>query len=167
MNTNRKTARIVGSLFLVAMVASLVGGGLVESLASASNTLQAATEFRTQVLIGALLELLNGICVLGIGVLMFPILRQHSEKLAVGYLGFRLVEAVFCSLIVVSPLALLSLGQQTVAADSFQALGALALAERASVVNLLIPVFFSLGALLFYTACINPNSCPRSSRSGV
>ena len=110
---------------------------------------------------GALLELLNGICVLGIGVLMFPILRQHSEKLAVGYLGFRLVEAVFCSLIVVSPLALLSLGQQTVAADSFQALGPMALAERASVVNLLIPVFFSLGALLFYTALYQSQLLPR------
>ena len=52
-------------------------------------------------------------------------------------------------------------GNKQSLADFFQALGALALAERASVVNLLIPVFFSLGALLFYTALYQSQLLPR------
>jgi hypothetical protein len=29
---------------------------------------------------------------------MFPVLKQHSERIAVGYLGFRIVDAVFLAI---------------------------------------------------------------------
>ena len=63
MDTNNRTAKIVGALFLVAMVASLLGGGLVEAVVSASDYLVAMAENETQVTIGVLLELINGIAV--------------------------------------------------------------------------------------------------------
>jgi D-arabinose 1-dehydrogenase-like Zn-dependent alcohol dehydrogenase len=65
----RSTAELVGILFLAAMVASLVGGGLVEAVISAPDYLSHIAENETQLLIGVLLELVNGIAVLGIGVL--------------------------------------------------------------------------------------------------
>jgi hypothetical protein len=43
------------------------------------------------VIIGVLLELINGIAVVGIGVLMFPILKQHNENISLGYLSFRII----------------------------------------------------------------------------
>ena len=112
MNSSRKTAIIVGALFLTAMVASLLGGGLVESIISAPDYLIAVSENETQVIIGVLLELINAIAVVGIGVLMFPILKQHNESIALGYLGFRIIESVFCSVIVISPLSLTTLSQE-------------------------------------------------------
>ncbi len=39
MNSNRKTARIVGALFLTAMVTSILGGGLIESVLNAPDYL--------------------------------------------------------------------------------------------------------------------------------
>jgi hypothetical protein len=39
MNTSRKTAIIVGALFLTAMVTSLMGGALIEPLLSAPDSL--------------------------------------------------------------------------------------------------------------------------------
>lgn len=166
MNTSRKTSRIVGVLFLTAMVASLLGGGLVESILSAPDYLIAVSENETQVIIGVLLELINGIAVVGIGVLMFTILRQHNESIALGYLGFRIIESVFSSVIVISPLSLITLSQEYSKAGAsdasyFQTVGALSIAERASVVGLLIPVFFSLGALLFYYLLYQSKLLPR------
>lgn len=166
MNTSRKIAIVVGALFLIAMVASLLGGGLVESIITAPDYLIAVSENKTQVIIGVLLELINGIAVVGIGVLMFPILKPHNENIALGYLGFRIIEAVFCCVIVIAPLSLITLSQEYLkagAADAayFQTVGTLSIAERASVSSLLIPIFFSLGALLFYYLLYQSKLLPR------
>jgi hypothetical protein len=166
MNTN-KTARIVGALFLTAMVGSLVGGVVfVEPFLTAPDYLIAISKNETRVIIGVFLELINGIAVLGIGVLMFPILKQHDEHTALGYLGLRIIEAVFCCVIVISPLSLITLSQEyvkagTLDASYYQAAGALSIAERASVAGLLIPVFLGLGALLFYRALYQFKLLPR------
>jgi hypothetical protein len=166
MDTN-KTARIVGALFLTAMVGSLVGGIVfVEPFLTAPDYLIAISENETQVIIGVFLELINGIAVLGIGVLMFPILKQHNEHTALGYLGLRIIEAVFCCVIVISPLSLATLSQEYVKAGAsdasyYQAAGALSIAERASVAGLLIPVFLGLGALLLYRALYQSGLLPR------
>jgi len=166
MNTN-KTARIVGALFLTAMVGSLVGGIVfVEPFLTAPDYLIAISENEARVIIGVFLELINGIAVLGIGVLMFPILKQHDEHIALGYLGLRTIEAVFCCVIVISPLSLITLSQEYVKAGAldasyYQAAGALSIAERASVAGLLIPVFLGLGALLFYRALYQFKLLPR------
>jgi hypothetical protein len=166
MNTDRKTASLVGTLFLTAMVASLLGGGLVDSIISAPNFLVAVSENKAQVIIGVLLELLNGIAVVGIGVLLFPILGRHDENSARGYLGFRLIEAVFCCAIVVTPLSLITLSQEYLKAGAmeaayFQTVGVLSIADRASIAGLLIPVFFSLGALLLYISLYRSKLLPR------
>ena len=166
MNSNKRTARIVGVLFLTAMVASLVGGGLVESVLSAPDYLTAIPENETQVIMGVFLELINAIAVLGIGVLMFPILRLHNEVMALGYLGFRIIESVFCCVIVISPLSLMTLSQEYSKAGAsdasyFQTVGTLSIAERASVAGLLIPVALGLGALLFYSLLYQSRLLPR------
>jgi Domain of unknown function (DUF4386) len=166
-NSNKRTARIVGILFLTAMVASLLGGlGFIEPSLSALDFLVAVSENETQVIIGALLELINGLAVLGIGVLMFPILKQYNENFARGYLGLRIVESVFCCVIVISPLSVITLSQEYLqagasAAPSYLAAGALSIAERAVVSNLLIPVFLGLGALVLYYALFQSKLLPR------
>jgi len=166
MNTYRRTAILVGALFLTAMAASLVGGGLVESAISAPHYLAAVAANETQLIAGLLLELVNAVAVLGIGVLMVPILGSYNETMARGYLGFRVVEAVFCSAIVIGPLALLILSQNpaqaaVLGADAINAVGALAMAQRAGIVELLIPLFFCLGAAVLYTALYQARLLPR------
>jgi hypothetical protein len=51
---------------------------------------------------GVALMLLNSAFVIGIGVLMFPILRPHNEAVAAGYLGTRIFEGVGLAIGVVS-----------------------------------------------------------------
>jgi len=167
MNYYRRTARVVGILFLTAMIGSLVGGvGFVEPSLTAPDFLTAVSENATQVTIGVILELINGVAVVGIGVLMFPILKKYNENAALGYLGLRIIESVFCCVIVISPLSLISLSQNYLAAGAldasyFQAAGALSIAQRASVAGLLIPVFLGLGALVFYYSLYQSKFLPR------
>jgi hypothetical protein len=72
MNTNRKTARIVGALFLTAMVTSILGGFWLESILNAPDYLISVSANETQVITGVLLELINGLAVVGIAVATFP-----------------------------------------------------------------------------------------------
>src|SRR5438105_13189065 len=89
----RRTARIVGVLVLAGYlygVGSLIATGIVDSGDRSSST--------ALFVIGAALMLLNSAIVIGIGVLMFPILRAHSEATATGYLGTRIFEGVVLAL---------------------------------------------------------------------
>ncbi len=164
--TNRKTAAAVGTLFLIAMAASLVGAGLIETALTGPDFLTAVSENETQLQIGVLLEMINGIAVVGIAVLMYPIFKRYSDSTALGYVGFRLMEAVFITVAAVAPLSLLPLSQEYLAAGAsaapyFQPAGSLLVAERATAAGLLIPVFFSLSAVLFYYLMYQSELVPR------
>lgn len=166
MKSLQKTAKIVGALFLIAMAASLFGGSIVNSIISSSNYFTSSADNKLQLLTGVLLELINGIAVVGIGVLMYPILKKYNERMALGYLCFRVIEAVFCCSIVITPLALIKLSQEHLKAGALdaqylQASGSLLIAVRAGISDLLIPVFFCLGAGLFYSLLYKSRLLPR------
>jgi hypothetical protein len=166
MNTNRKTARIVGALFLFSNVTFILGAVVfVEPILSAADYLSQVSPNRAQVILGVLLELINGVAYLGVGVLMFPILKQRFESMALGYVGFRIIEFVMQTLSDLSPLALLTLSEEFVragapAASPFQALGTLLLAERSWAFQM-VSITFGLGALMFYTMLYQSKLIPR------
>jgi hypothetical protein len=166
MNTNKTTARVVGALFLIAMVTSLVGGIWLESITGAPDYLGEVSTQKTQVLVGVLLELVNCVAVVGIAAALFPLMKKHSEALAAGYLGIRVVEAVILAIAAVSPLLIVTLSQEYVAAAagdaaSFQTAGALVMAARGHLASLLTPIFFSLAALLLYYFLYRSRLVPR------
>ena len=63
----------------------------------------------TRVSLGALLEIFLMIGNVGTAVVMFPILRRQSERLALGYVGSRIVESTIIGVGVVSLLSVLTL----------------------------------------------------------
>ncbi len=153
INSNKTTARIVGALFLIAMVASLLGVFLLESILNAPDFLINVYPNDTKVVIAALLELINAAAVIGIAVMMFPIFKRLNEALALGYIGFRIIESVASTASAISLLALLTLSQEYVVGASdasyTQTLGTLFMAARANWA-LVLGIFFSLAALIFY-----------------
>jgi hypothetical protein len=166
MNTSKGTARIVGALFLIAMVTSLVGGIWLESITTAPDYLTTVSANETQVLVGVLLELINCMAVVGIAATLFPVLKKQSEALALGYLGIRVVEAVILVVAVLSPLVLVVLSQEYVAAGAsdasyFQTLGTLVMTVRAYIFDLLTALFFGLGAVLLYSSMYRSRLVPR------
>src|SRR5690349_24148848 len=98
----RRTARIIGVLFLAGFLAygigSLIATGIVRSADRSGSTPLFVT--------GTALMLLNSAFVIGIGALMFPILRVHNKAIAAGYLGTRIFEGVGLAIGVVSLIVL-------------------------------------------------------------
>jgi hypothetical protein len=81
----RRTGILVGALFLVQMVTFSIGNSLIETFVDGGAG-------RTTLTIGVLLEMCSGIAVVGIGLLMYPILRLVNDRLAFWYPAFRILE---------------------------------------------------------------------------
>jgi len=113
----RKTALVVGVLFILTFVTSI--GGVVAYgpvLTDANYVIGAGGD--TRVLLGAFLELLLIISNIGCAVVLFPLLKRQSETIALGYVAARLVECTFILVGILSVLAVVTLRQHATAADS-------------------------------------------------
>jgi hypothetical protein len=166
LDSNKRTARTVGILFLIAMVTSLGGGIWLESIINASDYLTTISIDKISVLIGVFLELINCVAVIGIAVLLFPILKKQNEAMALGYVGIRIVEAVILVAAAVSPMLLIKLSQEFLAAgaaeaSAIQSLGSVVIETRAQLAGLLTPIFFGLGALSLYYMLYKSGLVPR------
>src|SRR5689334_3501358 len=95
MNKYRPTAKVVGVVYLAGFVVGIVGNILIQSILGAPDHLSIVSVNNLTVAIGALLWLMAVAGDAAHGVLMLPILKQHSERIAFGYLAARIVDAVF------------------------------------------------------------------------
>ena len=100
MKSTRKIAIIVGLLFLVSTLTFMIGSNLIQSF------LIDETQNKSPLILGVILEIICGVAVVGIGVLMFPILKLFNKRLALGYVIFRVIE---CIIIIAGGIYLLSL----------------------------------------------------------
>jgi len=106
------------------------GSLLAGSILDAPSFLDNVSENSTRMVIAFLLEGINSIAVVGIGVLMLPILKQYNKNIAFGYLSIRIIEAVAFIIGGLCLLFLVTLSQEFVEAGSpdasyFQTLGEL------------------------------------------
>src|SRR5829696_5207984 len=101
MNPYRTTARVVGIVYVAGLVIGIGGMILIQSILGAPDHLSAVSASSMLLAFGAVLWLMPAAGDAAHGVLMFPILKQqHSERIAIGYLGFRIVNAVFIAVMV-------------------------------------------------------------------
>ena len=166
MTGERKVARNAGILFLTATATSLVGGGLLESVITAPDYLDQLYASKALASVGVFLEFLNGFAVIALIVLLYTVLKRYNNGLALGFAGFRLIESLFCFAGAFFPLILLAYIQEYPVGDpgvgsSIQSMGTNLIAARVEVTGFWIPLFFSLGALLFYYIVFQSRLLPR------
>jgi len=165
MDSTRKTAIIVGVLFIIVMVSTLMSGVFLGSI-NDPDYLTAVSANESQVLIGVLLMLALVASVVAIPIVMFPILKKHSESLALGYVGVRIFEGFFDVVIYgIAPLLLLTLSQEFVKAGApdasyYQTSGALLLAVK-DWSHVLENFPYGLGALIFNYLLYKSKLIPR------
>jgi hypothetical protein len=112
INRYRKTASVVGAVYLAGFVVGIAGNIMIKSILDAPNHLSIISASSMTVAIGAILWLLAVIGDAGHGVLMFPVLKQHSERMAIGYLAARIVDAIFIAIMVLFMLIQIPLGSE-------------------------------------------------------
>jgi hypothetical protein len=110
MNPYKTTARVVGVVYLAGFVVGIGGEILIQSLLGAPDRLATVSANNTTLAIGAILWLMAVAGDAAHGVLMFPILKQHSERIAVGYLAARIIDAIFIAVMVLLLLLQIPLG---------------------------------------------------------
>ena len=110
MTATRKTAIIAGACYLITHVTSVAALVLYGPILNHSGyVLGAGTSAR--VLAGGWLEVILALAIVGTAVALFPVIRRHSEGLAIGYVGLRTLEAGVIAVGIVSLLAVVTLRQ--------------------------------------------------------
>lgn len=165
MSNYRTNAVVAGVLYIIGTVAGVLSLALSEPLRAASDPLAGAAASANQVTIAALCVLVMCLALAMVPVVLYPVLKRHSEVLALGYVVFRGgLETVLGLIHPVAWLLLVAMGQASVqagaaAATGLQATGALLwkVGSGASFAG----TVFCLGALMFYAVLYRSRLVPR------
>ena len=96
MKTYRKTAVIVGILFIIGTVSGILSGVVNAPIMAGSTYPLNISASETQWIIGTLFILLMGFPLAMVPALLSPILKKHNEVLALGSIVFRGVLEAVC-----------------------------------------------------------------------
>ncbi len=166
MKNYRKSAIWVGVLFIICTVASILGKSLSSPILDAPDYLTKLAFSNNQIIGGALIEFIWAATGAGIAIALYPILRRYNGALALGAVGFRMVEGVFVLVGTLGLLSLLTSSQEFIsagasAASSYQASGSALLALRNWAHNSIGLIAFSLGTLLYSAVLYQSGLIPR------
>jgi len=131
VNKYRTTAKVVGALYILGFVVGIAG-----SVLGTPGQLATVSARSMTIAIGALLWVLAAVGDAIHGVIMFPILKQNNERVALGYFGARIVEAALIAVSALFILLQIPLGAEFVNASAsetsyFQSLSALFVQSQA------------------------------------
>ena len=165
MNTNRKTAIAVGVLFLLGF-AGAFGPVMVKPILDDPMYFARIFENQNTVMMGVLAQLIMALACAGIAIGLYPILKKYDEALALGAVGFRLIENIFQIVAALALLTLLTLSKESgnatgFAQSAFQAAGTSLHAIHFWSTLVLAHFGFCLGALMYYYVFYRSGLIPR------
>jgi Domain of unknown function (DUF4386) len=166
IESSRKIATLVGVLFIIGTLAGILSAIITGPLLSDSEYLTKIAANANPITLGALFVLIMGLVLALVPVVIFPVLKQHNEVLAFGYLVFRGALETFAYLItVISWLLLLPLSREVVAAGIsstpfVQTLGN-SILRAADIGSVMTSIVFSLGAMMLYVVFYQSKLIPR------
>jgi hypothetical protein len=165
MDSDRKTGIVVGALFIVATVASILGSVALGSVLEGQEYLINVAAGESRLILAVLLFLVAASSAFATAFLLFPILRRHSEGLAAGYVGIRGFENVFYVAGVVGLLIMLTVSQTDAVGASggsdLHLLGAALVALHDWSVLIGTLIFFALGSLTLNYVLYQSRLVPR------
>ncbi len=166
MNSDKKIAQWVGALFIAQLVVAIISYSVIlESFLFKRDFLTQLASNSTMVTLATLLDLLTGAFVFAIAVLLFPILKRYSERVALWYVGQRLTELVGFMIAGILLLTLLKIGQKIGGVSGSEAvqLETIAIYLRSMRGNIqdISLLLYCLGAWSFYGLLFHSRLIPR------
>ena len=164
--TDRKTAAVVGVLFILGTVPALLVLPLYGNTVNAPDHLTAIATNEGQMIILTAMKFLMGVACAGIGLALYPILRRYNEGLAFGAAGFRVIEGALDIVGALLLVLLLVLSQEFVKAGApessyFQTADVLINAGTDWLQHVAVLLTFSIGALMYYIVFYQFKLVPR------
>ena len=166
MNAHRRTAAIVGALYIIGTVAGVLSMLVMGGRLDAPDYLTAIAADPNPVKLAALLVLVMGLALAMVPVMMFPILKRQNEALAVGYVVFRgALETALYIAGALSWLLLIIVARQysgsSHSADSQVSILGNLLLKAGDPITAVRDTVFSLGALTFFYLLYKAKLIPR------
>jgi hypothetical protein len=166
MSNTKSNARITGILFILGTVPVMVAMGLWGQSISSPDYLSLMAQNRNDVLLFALSVIVMGLACAGIGISMYPILKPHGEALAMGVVGFRVMEGTLQFVSAISTAVLLALSQEFVRAGSpadsfFQPTAAVVMSAREWISNGFYLFPWCVAAFIYYIVFYRTRLLPR------
>ncbi len=118
MTTTRKTALVAGIFYLITEVTAITAMLSYGSVLTDPTFIISTAVDNTGVLVGAFLEVLLAIAVVGSSVTLYPVIKTYGPGLALGYVAGRLIEAAIILLGAISLLTVVTLQSQLNAPDA-------------------------------------------------
>ncbi|GAG26432.1 unnamed protein product [marine sediment metagenome] len=162
MNSDKFTPKLLGMMFVIVAVASLLGGLLLSSLSythigppdNISETMIKISDNPTTMQMSIVVELITAIGIVLLAVLLYTTLKKQNKIIALWAFGLWIGEAIILAVREISASSLLKVSQEFVKAgapdsSNFQTLGSL-FYESAQIGYGVLMVFYCLGGILFY-----------------
>ena len=155
-------ARITGILFITATAAGLLSAILLGSTLDDSNYLNLLASNANQIYFVAFFELVMSFAVAGIAISMYPILKKYNTGIALGSVGFRIMEGVLFLIGTLFLLLLVAISKDFINAGTndyyYQVLGSI---FKSSLPWTIGGISFTLGAFLYYVLFYQIKIIPR------
>ncbi|MEK6753437.1 MAG: DUF4386 domain-containing protein [Chloroflexota bacterium] len=163
----RRTEIFVALLWIVTAVGAIGGAILINPIINAPDYLTVVFPKSATITSGMLGWMINDIGIVFIGLLMYPILKKHSESMALGYLSMRMFESLLMIVGVFFAMLLIPLSREFIkagAADtaSFQVIGSVLKQAENWFLNLLQLIFLGLGGIILTSMLYQTKLVPRS-----
>ena len=164
--TDRKTAAVVGVLFILGTVPALLSLPLMSNTVNAPDHLTAISTNAGQMIVFTAIKFFMGIACAGIGLALYPILKKYNQGLAIGSAGFRLIEGMTSVVGALLYVFLLALSQEFVKAGApassyFQTADAVINAGIGWFRDVAMLLTFGIGALMYYVVFYQYRLVPR------
>src|SRR5213592_175008 len=166
MRSDRKTATLVGVLFIVADIAGVLSLVLTGRILDDPGALAKIATSHDRLVAAALLVVVLGLALAMIPILMYPIFRRYDEALALASVVFRgAIETVAYIVSAIVLLTIAELGQGyargSVSGPAPQTLVVLLRSVQGSIAADIIAIVFSVGAAIFYYLFFRSRLIPR------
>lgn len=109
MDSTRKTALVVGVLFIVTFITSIPPAFVLYGPVLNDSRYVLGAGADTRIFVGAFLEILLAISNIGTAVAIFPVVKRQNEALALGYVAARIVESAIIVVGIISLLAVVTI----------------------------------------------------------
>lgn len=162
--SDRRTARLVGGLFIVATAAGVASVLVQQPMVGVSDYLSEAHRHEGSLATAALLEILMSAAIVAIAITIYPVLARVRARLAMGYVVARAIEAT--TYLIGSAVLLIVLTLSRSAADGSAAappgsLSALGPAARDVIASITGSVAFAVSAVILYSVLFRTRLVPR------
>ena len=158
---NRRTAVVVGALFLISTATFIVSNALITPLLGSQSPLAVVADHSRLMVAATLIGLVEGIATVGIALALYPILKRQHPALALGYAGMRIAELAIAAVgFGLGGLLLVTLSSTAASDASSETLATVLVALRHWTL-MFVYVYTAIGGLMLSYMLIRTRLVPR------